>query len=207
MSERGQNFDVLKKLLKLKDKLATAKEGKEKDGILTKIHVVSPWWKVASGQQPDNSQSALALMKQLAEQLALTDFSRGAIYRAQLWFEGLSEHPLDGLLADLPAEKRKQFLADLENKKLDAIEREKAISKLWRDQMASSLAYQFNRQKGDAAVARRVVDFVCDVMKPPHPKTAIANFLVTSEFFARETRSFRSDKPAQRSPETAGVSA
>jgi hypothetical protein len=34
-----------KKLLKLKDKLANAKEGKEKDGILSKIHLVSPWWK------------------------------------------------------------------------------------------------------------------------------------------------------------------
>ena len=34
-----------KKLLKLKDKLAAAKEGKEKDAILSKIHIVSPWWK------------------------------------------------------------------------------------------------------------------------------------------------------------------
>jgi hypothetical protein len=34
-----------KKLLKLKDKLATAKEGKEKDAVLSKIHIVSPWWK------------------------------------------------------------------------------------------------------------------------------------------------------------------
>ena len=34
-----------KKLLKLKDKLASAKEGREKDVILTKIRVVSPWWK------------------------------------------------------------------------------------------------------------------------------------------------------------------
>jgi hypothetical protein len=34
-----------KKLVKLKDKLAIAKEGKEKDGILSKIHVISPWWK------------------------------------------------------------------------------------------------------------------------------------------------------------------
>jgi len=33
-----------KKLLKLKDKLSHAKEGKEKDGILAKIHIVSPWW-------------------------------------------------------------------------------------------------------------------------------------------------------------------
>jgi hypothetical protein len=34
-----------KKLLKLKDKLSTAKEGKEKDAILGKIRIVSPWWK------------------------------------------------------------------------------------------------------------------------------------------------------------------
>ncbi len=34
-----------KKLLKLKDKLAGAKEGKEKDAVLAKIHIVSPWWK------------------------------------------------------------------------------------------------------------------------------------------------------------------
>lgn len=34
-----------KKLLKLKDKLATAKEGREKDAVLTKIRAVSPWWK------------------------------------------------------------------------------------------------------------------------------------------------------------------
>jgi hypothetical protein len=34
-----------KKLLKLKDKLATAKEGKEKDTILAKIRIVSPWWR------------------------------------------------------------------------------------------------------------------------------------------------------------------
>ncbi len=34
-----------KKLLKLKDKLASAKEGREHDAILTKIKQVSPWWK------------------------------------------------------------------------------------------------------------------------------------------------------------------
>jgi len=34
-----------KKLFKLKDKLATAKEGREKDALLTKIRTVSPWWK------------------------------------------------------------------------------------------------------------------------------------------------------------------
>ncbi len=171
------------------------------------VNVTSPWWTAAPDQQPDTSQSALALMKQLAEQLALTDFSRGAIYRAQLWFEGLSEHPLDGYLADLPADKRKQFLSDLETKKPQAIEREKSLSAAWRDQMTTSLAHQFSRQKGDKEVARRVVDFVCDVMKPRQPKTAIDNFLVTSEFFAREARAFRPDKLARPKPEAAGVSA
>jgi CRISPR-associated protein Cmr2 len=58
------------------------------------------------------------------------------------------------------------------------------------------LAYQFKRQKGSAELARQVVDFVCDVMQPHHPKTAIENFLVTSEFFAREARSFH-DKATQ----------
>lgn len=33
-----------KKMDKLKDKLATAKDSKEKDAILAKIHILSPWW-------------------------------------------------------------------------------------------------------------------------------------------------------------------
>ncbi len=124
--------------------------------------VTSPWWSVnPTTQQPDTSQSALALMKQLAEQLALTDFSRGAIYRAQLWFEGLTDDAKD------------------------------AKSATWKAQMTSSLAYQFKRQKGSAELARQVIDFVCDVMHPERPKTAIENFLVTSEFFAREARAFK----------------
>jgi CRISPR-associated protein Cmr2 len=126
------------------------------------VNVTSPWWSVnPTTQQPDTSQSALALMKQLAEQLALTDFSRGAIYRAQLWFEGLTDDAKD------------------------------AKSATWKAQMTCSLAYQFKRQKGSAELARQVVDFVCDVMHPERPKTAIENFLVTSEFFARETRAFK----------------
>jgi len=36
-----------KKLNKLKEKLAVAKDAKEKDAILSKIHVVSPWWQEA----------------------------------------------------------------------------------------------------------------------------------------------------------------
>jgi hypothetical protein len=34
-----------KKMFKLKTKLATAKEGREKELVLQKIHVMSPWWK------------------------------------------------------------------------------------------------------------------------------------------------------------------
>jgi len=141
------------------------------------VNVTSPWWPVKEDQQPDTSQSALALMKQLAMQLALTDFSRGAIYRAQMWFEGLTDDAQD------------------------------AQSNLWRAQMTTSLAYQFNRQKGDANVARDVVNFVCDVMKPPHPRAAIDNFLVASEFFARESRSFRPDRSIRRKSQAEGASA
>jgi CRISPR-associated protein Cmr2 len=130
------------------------------------VNVTSPWWPVGENQNPETAHSALALMKQLAEQLALTDFSRGAIYKAQLWFEGLTDDAKD------------------------------AKSAVWRAQMSTSLAYQFNRQKGSAELARHVVDFVCNVMQPEHPKTAVENFLVTSEFFAREARSFQ-DKAKQ----------
>jgi hypothetical protein len=33
-----------KKMRKLKDKLAHAKDGRERDALLHKIHVLSPWW-------------------------------------------------------------------------------------------------------------------------------------------------------------------
>jgi CRISPR-associated protein Cmr2 len=133
------------------------------------VNVTSPWWPVDAKQHPDTTQSALALMKQLAEQLALTAFSRGAIYKAQLWFEGLPDDAKD------------------------------AKNPTWRAQMASSLAYQFNRQQGSAELAHAVVSFVCDVIQPAHPKAAIENFLVTSEFFAREARSFNDKAKASKS--------
>jgi len=37
-----------KKLFKLKDRLAKAKDGKEKDLVLAKIHHISPWWQEAA---------------------------------------------------------------------------------------------------------------------------------------------------------------
>jgi hypothetical protein len=36
-----------KKMFKLKSKLATAKSGHEKEQILKKIRMLSPWWKEA----------------------------------------------------------------------------------------------------------------------------------------------------------------
>ena len=124
------------------------------------VSVTSPWWRMA-GQQPDTSQSALALMKKLADQLALTTFSRGAIYDAQLWFAGLTDNELD------------------------------AKNLLWRQQITASLAFQFDRKSGDAATAKQVVDYICDVIQPIKPRTAVEDFLITSEFFAREARSFK----------------
>ena len=132
------------------------------------VSVTIPWWRVnPSTQQPDTSQSALALMKRLAQELANTGFSRGAIYKAQLWFEGLTDDAKD------------------------------AKNEQWRAQMASSLAYQFTRQKGSAELAHAVVNYVCDIIQPAHPKIAIENFLVTSEFFAREARAFKDQAKAK----------
>jgi hypothetical protein len=40
----------LKKMTKLKAKLAKFKDGREKDNILQKIHRISPWWKEPAKQ-------------------------------------------------------------------------------------------------------------------------------------------------------------
>ncbi|MEX8511839.1 MAG: type III-B CRISPR-associated protein Cas10/Cmr2 [Leptothrix ochracea] len=123
------------------------------------VAITAPWWSVADqDKKPQTGHSTLALMKRLAEMLAGTAFSRGAIYRAQLWFEGLTDGPAT------PA---------------------------WREQLMGSLAWQFERQKGSAELAQAIVTHICDVLKPAKPLNAINDFLVTSEFFAREARSFR----------------
>lgn len=130
-------------------------------------------WWPVAGQIPNTSRSALALMKKLADALAKTAFSRSAIYDAQLWFAGLTDNPSD------------------------------LTSAVWRAQITASLANQFDRKSGDAATARQVVDFVCDVIQPKHPRTAVEHFLMASEFFAREARSFkdRAEEALVRRPE------
>lgn len=129
------------------------------------VSVTSPWWPVGADQRPGVGTSALRLMKDLRNELAQTSFSRGAIYQAQLWFDGLTD------------------------------ERGDSSDARWRAQLAGSLAYQFDRQNKSGAgkrrvvqLAREVVDFICDVVRPEHPLSALDNFLVTAEFFARESR-------------------
>jgi len=42
--ELKRRYHRKQKLRKLKAKLATAKEGREKDNLLRKIRLLSPWW-------------------------------------------------------------------------------------------------------------------------------------------------------------------
>jgi CRISPR-associated protein Cmr2 len=137
------------------------------------VSVSSPWWALTDQSRPvmerqreDSGHTAfdftaLGLLRRLRDELSKTDFSRGAIYRAQQWFDGLTD------------------------------DKDDANNLLWREQIAGSLAYQFDRQNGTPQVARDIVDYVCDVMKPDHPRSLLENFLVTAEFFARESRAGR----------------
>jgi hypothetical protein len=43
-TELNRRYQRKKKMAKLKAKLATIKEGRERDTLLAKIHVISPWW-------------------------------------------------------------------------------------------------------------------------------------------------------------------
>jgi hypothetical protein len=43
--ELNRRYHRKKKLRKLKARLAKAKDGREKDNVLRKIHILSPWWK------------------------------------------------------------------------------------------------------------------------------------------------------------------
>jgi hypothetical protein len=43
-TELNRRYHRKKKLAKLKARLAAAKDSREKEAILKKIHVISPWW-------------------------------------------------------------------------------------------------------------------------------------------------------------------
>ena len=49
-TELNRRYHRKKKLAKLKKKLATAKDGREKEAVLKKIHVVSPFWQEPAAQ-------------------------------------------------------------------------------------------------------------------------------------------------------------
>jgi len=144
------------------------------------VSVTSPWWPVGDDGRPEVESSALRLLKGLRDELAQTRFSRGAIFRAQLWFEGLTEWPDES-----------QTLAQ------------------WSEQMAGSLAKQFERQQGPRELASEIVRFVVEVIRPEPKqaglKTTIENFLVTAEFFARESRVKNQVSGSGRTDEDEGI--
>lgn len=43
-TELKRRYHRKKKMAKLKAKLAAAKDGREREVILRKIHIISPWW-------------------------------------------------------------------------------------------------------------------------------------------------------------------
>jgi hypothetical protein len=43
-TELNRRYHRKKKLAKLKARLAAAKDGRERDAVLKKIHHISPWW-------------------------------------------------------------------------------------------------------------------------------------------------------------------
>lgn len=51
-SELKRRYHRKKKMARLKAQLVTAKEGKEKENILRKIHHLSPWW-----QEPEKAKA------------------------------------------------------------------------------------------------------------------------------------------------------
>lgn len=43
--ELDQRYQRKKKMAKLKARLAAAKDSRDREAVLKKIHVISPWWK------------------------------------------------------------------------------------------------------------------------------------------------------------------
>ncbi len=48
--ELKRRYNRKSKLAKLKHKLATAKDGRERENVLKKIHAISPFWKEPAAQ-------------------------------------------------------------------------------------------------------------------------------------------------------------
>ncbi len=50
-TELKRRYHRKKKMSKLKDRLAAAKSGSEREAILKKIHAISPWWREPAPQK------------------------------------------------------------------------------------------------------------------------------------------------------------
>jgi hypothetical protein len=49
--ELNRRYHRKQKMLKLKEKLAHAKDSREREAILRKIHILSPWWEEPKPQK------------------------------------------------------------------------------------------------------------------------------------------------------------
>ena len=49
-SELNRRYHRKRKLKKLKSRLASAKDNREREKVLHKIHMLSPWWKEPAAQ-------------------------------------------------------------------------------------------------------------------------------------------------------------
>jgi Predicted hydrolase of the HD superfamily (permuted catalytic motifs) len=68
--------------------------------------------------------------------------------------------------------------------------RPKGDDAAWRAMIAANLAFQLQKQGGSPSHASEFVDLACRESTPEHTTQALADLLVTAEFFAREGRAF-----------------
>ncbi len=129
------------------------------------VSIESPWWQ----QRRDESEgtpgpSVIGVLHELGSYLATEKLSRSSLYRANLWLESLPDIP------------------------------HSQTDEQWRCRAAASIGAQFGRGAGDAGdsmgtLAQRLVDCLCDTMRPQKCRSALADLLAVAEFTARASRS------------------
>ena len=115
--------------------------------------------------------TALGLLLRFADSIARADTSRRAVYNATDWLTKLPAR--DGVGPD-----GKLLLAEPD----------------WQRMVALNLAMQFGKQGAAPEHASEFVALACAENEPADTLTALADMLVTAEFFAREGRSLGGDK-------------
>lgn len=135
------------------------------------VAVTSSFWENASAPPP-LADTALGLMLRFADTLAQPEMSRRAVYHTTAWLAGLPPRPKEG-----------------------------EDNAGWREMIATNLAFQLQKQDGRnlkteekraywEPLAWQFVSLVCQESTPEHTAQTLADLLVTTEFFARESRSF-----------------